>query len=165
LFPSPVRCFAAFTAGRVAEAAASVGAHIVLLAGDQHILDAIAKHLPGPFGPITTIASGPVPEDGDERLGAQITTALDEITGEAVSAVGTWFEPSCAHRVRPYVDLGRKFPGTIAGTTGVRSRGRQPRPPRPLPWLACSTGMILPTAGVSLPGTGSVSEHDSSDSC
>ena len=77
-----------FNAGRVAEAAASAGAHIVLGAGDQNILDAVAKHLPGPFGPITTIASGPVPEDGDERLGAQITTALDEITGEAVSAVG-----------------------------------------------------------------------------
>jgi hypothetical protein len=29
-----------------------------------------------------------VPEDGDERLRAQIATALDEITGEAVSAVG-----------------------------------------------------------------------------
>lgn len=79
---------AAFTAGRVAEAAASVGAHIVLGAGDQHILDAVAKHLPGPFGPITTIASGPVPEDGDERLGGQIAAALDEITGEAISAVG-----------------------------------------------------------------------------
>jgi len=79
---------AAFTAGRVAEAAASVGAHIVLGAGDQHILDAVAKHLPGPFGPITTIASGPVPEDGDESLGAQIAAALDEITGEAISAVG-----------------------------------------------------------------------------
>jgi hypothetical protein len=79
---------AAFTAGRVAEAAASVDAHIVLGAGDQHILDAVAKHLPGPFGPITTIASGPVPEDSDERLGAQIAAALDEITGEAISAVG-----------------------------------------------------------------------------
>ena len=79
---------AAFTAGRVAEAAASVGAHIVLGAGDQHILDAVAEHLPGPFGPITTIASGPVPEDGDERLGAEITAALDQITGEAISAVG-----------------------------------------------------------------------------
>jgi Bacterial archaeo-eukaryotic release factor family 2 len=79
---------AAFTAGRVAEAAASVDAHIVLGAGDQHILDAVAKHLPGPFGPITTIASGPVPEDGDESLGTQIATALDEITGEAVTAVG-----------------------------------------------------------------------------
>jgi Bacterial archaeo-eukaryotic release factor family 2 len=79
---------AAFTAGRVAEAAASVDAHIVLGAGDQHILDAVAKHLPGPFGPITTIASGPVPEDGDESLGAQIAAALDEITGEAISAVG-----------------------------------------------------------------------------
>jgi hypothetical protein len=79
---------AAFTAGRVAEAAASVGAHIVLGAGDQHILDAIGKHLPGPFGPITTIASGPVPDDGDERLGAQVAAALDEITGEAITAVG-----------------------------------------------------------------------------
>jgi hypothetical protein len=79
---------AAFTAGRVAEAAASVDAHIVLGAGDQHILDAVAQHLPGPFGPITTIVSGPMPEDGDERLGAQIATALDEITGEAVTAVG-----------------------------------------------------------------------------
>lgn len=79
---------AAFTAGRVAEAAASVGAHIVLGAGDQHILDAIGKHLPGPFGPITTIASGPVPDDGDERLGAQVAAALDEVTEEAITAVG-----------------------------------------------------------------------------
>ena len=79
---------AAFTAGRVAEAAASVGAHIVLGAGDQHILDAVAEHLPGPFGPITTIASGPVPGESDERLGAEITAALDQITGEAISAVG-----------------------------------------------------------------------------
>jgi hypothetical protein len=33
-----------------------VGAHIVLGAGDQPMLDAVAKHLPGPFGPITTVA-------------------------------------------------------------------------------------------------------------
>ena len=82
---------AAFTVGRVAEAAASVGAHIVLGASDQHMLDAVAKPLPGPVGPITTIASGPVPEDGDERLGA---TALDEITGEASGAVGDLSDPS-----------------------------------------------------------------------
>jgi hypothetical protein len=79
---------AAFTAGRVAEAAASVGAHIVLGAGDQHILDAVGKHLPGSLGPVITIASGPVPGDGDERLGAEIAAALDEITGEAIGAVG-----------------------------------------------------------------------------
>ena len=28
-----------------------------------------------------------------------------------------------------------------------------------------AAGMTLPTAGMSLPGTGSASEHDSSDSC
>jgi hypothetical protein len=78
----------AFTAGRVAEAAAGVGAHVILGAGDQHILDAVAKHLPGSLGPVTAIASGPVPADSDELLGAQIATALDEITGEAIDAVG-----------------------------------------------------------------------------
>jgi hypothetical protein len=79
---------AAFTAGRVAEAAASVGAHIVLGAGEQHILDAVSEHLPGSLGPVTSIASGPVPTDSDEQLGAQIAAALDEITGQAISAVG-----------------------------------------------------------------------------
>jgi hypothetical protein len=64
-----------------------VGAHIIVGAGGQHILDAVGKHMPGPFGPIMTIASGPVPEDGDKRLGAPTTTVLDEITGEAISAV------------------------------------------------------------------------------
>jgi release factor family 2 len=78
---------AAFIAGRVAEAAASAGAHIVLGAGDQPILDAVAKHLPGSLGPVTTIDSGPVPADGDERLGARIGAALDGITGEATRAV------------------------------------------------------------------------------
>ena len=38
---------AAFTAGRVAEAAAAVSAHVILGAGDQHILDAVSKQLPG----------------------------------------------------------------------------------------------------------------------
>jgi hypothetical protein len=64
-----------------------VGVHIIVGAGGQHILDAVGKHMPGPFGPIMTIASGPVPEDGDKRLGAPTTTVLDEITGEAISAV------------------------------------------------------------------------------
>jgi hypothetical protein len=120
---------AAFTAGRVAEAAASVGAHIVLWAGDQHILDAVAKHLPGPFGPITTIAAGPVPEDGDERLRAQIATALDEITGEAVSAVGDLVASACAGPA----------PGAVRGIEAVawqlteqQTMRRSTRVPRPL---------------------------------
>jgi Bacterial archaeo-eukaryotic release factor family 2 len=78
---------AEFIAGRVSEAAASVGAHIVLGAGDQHILDAVSGHLPASLGPITTIASGPVSRDSDDRLGARIGAALDGITGEAVGAV------------------------------------------------------------------------------
>lgn len=78
---------AGFIAARVAEAAASVAAHIVLGAGDQHILDAVTKHLPGSLGPVITIDSGPVPVDSDERLGARIGAALDGITGEAIGAV------------------------------------------------------------------------------
>ena len=58
---------AAFTAGRVAEAAAAVSAHVILGAGDQHILDAVSKHLPGSteFGAGDPGTGIPVPlEDG-----------------------------------------------------------------------------------------------------
>ncbi len=76
-----------FTAARMSDAAASVGAHILLGAGDQHILDAVSGHLPESLGPIVTIASGPVAVDGDDGLSAQIAAALDEITAEAIAAV------------------------------------------------------------------------------
>jgi hypothetical protein len=79
---------AASIAARVSEAAASVGAHIVLGAGDQHILDAVAGHLPGPLRPVTTIAEGPVPTDSDDRLSARIGATLDGITAEAIDAIG-----------------------------------------------------------------------------
>ena len=79
---------AEFIAGRVSQAADSVGAHIVLGAGDQHILDAVAGHLPESLGPVTTIAGGREPDGLDDRLGAAIDAALDEITAAAISAVG-----------------------------------------------------------------------------
>jgi hypothetical protein len=78
---------AEYIAARVSEAAASVGAHIVLGAGDEHILAAVSGHLPGALSPITTIASGPVPADSDDQLSARIGAALDGITGEAIAAV------------------------------------------------------------------------------
>jgi hypothetical protein len=79
---------AEFIAARVAEAADSVAAHVVLGAGDQHILAAIAAHLPETVGPVTVIA-GDRPADGrDDHLGAAISAALDEITGAAIGAVG-----------------------------------------------------------------------------
>ena len=87
---------AASIAARVSEAAASVGAHIVLGAGDQHILDAVAGHLPGPLRPVTTIAEGPVPTDSDDRLSARIGATLDGITGEAIGAVGNLVASSAA---------------------------------------------------------------------
>ena len=79
---------AEFIAGRVSEAADSVGAHIVLGAGDRHILDAIEGHLPESVGPITTIAGSRGPDGVDDRLSSAIGAALDEITAAAVSAVG-----------------------------------------------------------------------------
>lgn len=75
-------------AARVSQAAASVGAHLVLGAGDQHILDAVAGHLSVSLRPITTIAPGPVPTDSDDQLSARIGAALDGITAEAIGAVG-----------------------------------------------------------------------------
>jgi hypothetical protein len=79
---------AEFIAARVAEAADSVAAHVVLGAGDQHILDAIAEHLPETIGPITAIAGGRATGGLDEHLGAEISAALDEITSAAIGAVG-----------------------------------------------------------------------------
>jgi hypothetical protein len=87
---------AEFVAARVSDAAASVGAHIVLGAGDRHILDAVSSHLPASLGPVTIIASGPVPEDGDEQLSSEIAAALDEITGPVIGAVGELVASSTA---------------------------------------------------------------------
>jgi Bacterial archaeo-eukaryotic release factor family 2 len=79
---------AEFIAARVAEAADNVAAHVVLGAGDQHILDAIAEHLPETIGPIMAIAGARAADGLDEHLGAEISAALDEITGAAIGAVG-----------------------------------------------------------------------------
>ena len=79
---------AEFIAGRVADVADSVAAHVVLGAGDQHILDAIALHLPETIGPVTVIAGGRAADGLDGHLGAEISAALDEITGAAIGAVG-----------------------------------------------------------------------------
>jgi hypothetical protein len=82
------RANAEFIAGRVSKAADSVAAHIVLGAGDPHILDAVTGHLPDSIGPITTIAGGREPDGLDDHLSAAIGAALDEITATAISAVG-----------------------------------------------------------------------------
>jgi hypothetical protein len=87
---------AEFIAGRVSEAAAGVGAHVVVGAGDQHILDAISGQLPGSLGPVTTIASGPVSRDSDDQLSARIGAALDGITAEAIDAVADLIAASAA---------------------------------------------------------------------
>jgi hypothetical protein len=79
---------AEFIAGRVSEAADSVAAHVVLGAGDQHILDAVSGHLPDSVGPVTAIAGDREPDGLDDHLGAAIGAALDEITAAAASAVG-----------------------------------------------------------------------------
>ena len=83
-------------AARVSEAAASAGAHLVLGAGDQHILDAVADHLPQSLRPVTTIASGQVSTDSDDQLSARIGAALDGITAEAIGAVGGLVAASAA---------------------------------------------------------------------
>ena len=75
-------------AARVSQAAASVGAYLVLGAGEEQILDAVAGHLPASLRPITTIASGQVSTESDDQLSARIGAALDGITGEAIGTVG-----------------------------------------------------------------------------
>jgi hypothetical protein len=79
---------AEFIAARGAEAADSVSAHVVIGAGDEHILDAIAGHLPETIGPVTAIAGGREADGLDSHLSAGISAALDDITSAAVAAVG-----------------------------------------------------------------------------
>jgi Bacterial archaeo-eukaryotic release factor family 2 len=100
---------AEFIAGRVAQAAESVGAHVVLGAGDRHILDAVDGHLPDSIGPITTIAGGRQRDGLDGHLTAAIGAALDEITAVAVGAVGD--------RIASLA--GGPSPGAVRGITAV----------------------------------------------
>src|ERR1700735_3107584 len=79
---------AEFIAGRVSQAADRVDAHIVLGAGDQHILDAVAGHLPDSIGLVTAIAGDRQPDGLDDHLSAAIGAALDEISAAGISAAG-----------------------------------------------------------------------------
>ena len=79
---------AEFIAGRVSEVADRIGAHVVIGSGDQHILDAVAGHLPDSLGPVTAVAGGREPGGRDDHLSAAIGAALDEVTAAAISAVG-----------------------------------------------------------------------------
>jgi hypothetical protein len=87
---------AEFIAARVSKAAAGVRADLVLGAGDQHILDAVAAHLPASLRPVTTIAPGPVSTASDDQLSARIGAAPDGITAEAIGAVGGLVASSAA---------------------------------------------------------------------
>jgi hypothetical protein len=69
-----------YIAGQVADAAASVGAHIVLGAGDQHILDAVSAHLPESLGPVVAVS-----DDSTGPLDARIGAALDGITAADIA--------------------------------------------------------------------------------
>ena len=100
---------AEFIAARVSEAAAGVAAHVVLGAGDEHILDAVSGHLPGTLGPVTRITGDPVPTDSDDQLSAQIGAALDGITAAAVSAVSDLAASSA----------GRPAPAAVRGIGAV----------------------------------------------
>jgi Bacterial archaeo-eukaryotic release factor family 2 len=75
-------------AARISDAAVSVGAHIVLGAGDQHILDAVSAHLPATLGPITTIDGRRTRSGRDDHLGPAIGAALNQITSAAAAEVG-----------------------------------------------------------------------------
>jgi hypothetical protein len=90
-----------YIAGKVDEAARSVGAHIVLGSGDQHILDAVAAHLSGSLGPIARLGSG--------DLAAAEGAALDEITAAAIAAVGDRVEAG----------LGGDSPTAVRGVAAV----------------------------------------------
>jgi hypothetical protein len=76
---------AEFIAARVAEAADSLGAHIILGTGDEHILAAVSGHLPDTLGPVKVIPGGRSADGRDDHLTDQINAALGEVTEAAVT--------------------------------------------------------------------------------
>jgi hypothetical protein len=93
---------ARFIAARVTEAAASVGAHIVLGAGDEHILRAVSGHLPDSLGPVTIAAVGPLIRDHDDQptedaaLTAGLEAALRDITATEAATLADLVASSAA---------------------------------------------------------------------
>jgi Bacterial archaeo-eukaryotic release factor family 2 len=79
---------AAFIAGRVAEAAGAVGAHIVIGTGDEHILAAVESHLPDALRPVATVPGGRGPDGLDSHVRDAVGIALDEATAAAIRALG-----------------------------------------------------------------------------
>jgi hypothetical protein len=85
---------ARFIAARVTEAAQGISAHIVLGAGDQHVLEAVGEHLSGSLGPVIVAAAGPLTRDSDDQpvaeaeLSVGLETALRDITATAADAIG-----------------------------------------------------------------------------
>jgi hypothetical protein len=102
---------ARFIAGRVAVAAASVGAHIVLGAGDEHILRAVSGHLPDSLGPVIIAAVGPLARDHDDQpsaeaeMSAGLETALRDITAaEAATVADLTGDLTAVHGIGPVAE-------------------------------------------------------------
>jgi hypothetical protein len=100
---------AAAIAARVTDSAAKVGAHIVLGAGDQHILDAVSPHLTGSLGPIVAIDGRRTPSGRDDHMGPAIGAALGQIADVATSEVGDLIASQA----------GGQNPGAVRGITAV----------------------------------------------
>jgi Bacterial archaeo-eukaryotic release factor family 2 len=96
-------------AARIDDAAAKVGAHIVLGAGDQHILDAVSAHLTGSLGPIITIDGRRTRSGRDDHMGPAIGAALDRIAVAATSEIGD----------RIASQVGGENPGAVRGVKAV----------------------------------------------
>jgi hypothetical protein len=96
-------------AARIDEAATRVGAHIVLGAGDQHILDAVSAHLSGSLGPIVTVEGRRTRSGRDDHMGPAIGAALDQIAAAATSEIGDEIAAKA----------GGDNPGAVRGLTAV----------------------------------------------
>ena len=96
-------------AARIDDAAAKVGAHIVLGAGDQHILDAASAHLTGSLGPIITIDGRRTRSGRDDHMGPAIGAALDQIARAATSDVADQIASTA----------GGENPGAVRGIKAV----------------------------------------------
>ncbi|HEX4090487.1 MAG TPA: hypothetical protein VHZ33_17380 [Trebonia sp.] len=96
-------------AARIDQAAVAVEAHIVLGAGDQHILDAVSAHLTGSLGPIVTIDGRRTRSGRDDHMGPAIGAALDQAARTATAEIGDQIAAKA----------GEPDPGAVRGVKAV----------------------------------------------
>ena len=136
-------------AARIGDAAASVGAHIVLGAGDQHILDAVSAHLSGSLGPIVTIDGRRTRSGRDDHMGRPSAPPSTRSPPPPPARSATRSPPRSGARTRGRCAASRRSPSSWPSSRSRSCCWRPTSPGRRTP--ATATSSVAPRPSWSRP--------------